>query len=458
MPENHGPDAADAALAADARTVDLTVLGRRIKNLRSAAGLTQGELGGDDASIAYISRIEAGKRRPDLGLLRVLAGRLGATAEELVHGVSRDRRAEWRLALDHAELALRAGNAADALEKASAVLDGARATSAADLVSAGSLVKALALEALGHLDDAVLELERLVAADEGAAEWTRAAIALTRCYRESGDLVRATDAGEQALARLEAAGLDATDEGVQLTVTLASVYNERGDARHAIRLCRTAAAKAEDLDSAQAKAAAYWNASIFESEQGRVDAAIPLAKHALALLEAGDDNRNLARLHSQLGMFQLAGDVPDAAAARASLERAATELEWSAATVVERGYNTVALARAQLLLGDAEAAEVLLEQVSAAGGSAPLLGAEIALVRGQVAGSRGNADAARAAYLDAVRILTGVGADRAAAQMWVDLAGVLDDLGESEAAKLAYRSAAASTGLVTRSLSSSTAW
>lgn len=448
MREQHGPDAADEALAASVRSVDLSVLGTRIRNLRTAAGLTQGQLGGTDASIAYISRIEAGARRPDLALLRAVAQRLGATVEELLHGVSRDRRAEWRLNLDYAELSLRSGNAADALTKAADVLDAASETSADDLISESTMIKGLALEALGHLDDAVIELERLVEADETSANWTRAAIALTRCYRESGDLVRATEAGERAVRRLQAAGLDASVEGLQLTVTLASVYNERGDSRHAIRLCRTAAAKAEELDSPQAKAAAYWNASIFESEQGRVEAAIPLAQHALTLLETGDDNRNLARLHSQLGMFLLAGDAPDPAAAKVALEQAAIELEWSAATVVERGYNTVALARSVLMLGDTDAAGALLAEVADSAGSAPLLAAECAMLRGQIAGVAGNAEAARTAYLEAVRVLSGAGADRSAAQMWVDLAGLLDGLGESEAAKVAYRSAAASTGLV----------
>lgn len=444
-----GPDAVDAELAAACRDVDLTVLGQRIRNLRAAAGLTQGRLGGSDASVAFISRIEAGTRRPDLQLLTAIAGRLGSSVEELIHGVSRDRRAELRLELDFAELALRSGNAGEALSKATEVLDAASTASASDLARDAAMIKALALEGLGQLDDAIIDLEALVADEGKSTQWVRAAIALTRCYRESGDLVRATEAGEKAMVHLRRIGLDATDEGIQLVVTLASVYNERGDAGHAVRLCRAAAAKAEELDSSQAKAAAYWNASIFESEHGRTEAAIPLAKHALALLENGSDNRNLARLHSQLGMFLLSGDEPDAAAAKESLERAATELEWSAASVVERGYNTVALARSVLLLGDPEQAEVLLAHVRDAATSAPLLAAECELLQGQIHGTHGDVDKAREAYLNAVRVLTGVGADKAAAQMWVDLGTLLDDLGDTDAAKTAYLHAAASTGLVT---------
>ncbi|MCW2856890.1 MAG: helix-turn-helix protein [Marmoricola sp.] len=447
MKEQEGPNAVDANLAAASRSIDPALLGQRIRNIRIAAGMTQGDLAGSEASIAYVSRIEAGKRRPELALLGTLAARLDTSLEELLLGVSRDRMAELRLSLDYAELSLASGNAGDALARSADVVEAASGTSDDDLIRESAMVKARALEALGHLDDAIIEFEKLVARDETSAQWVRAAIALTRCYRESGDLVRATDCGEQALARLREVSLDASDEGIQLTVTLASVYNERGDARHAIRLCRVAADKAEELDSPKAKAAAYWNASIMESEQGRVAAAIPLAKHALALLESDDDNRNLARLHSQLGMFLLAGDSPDPAAAKQSLERAATQLEWSSSSVIERGYNSVALARSLVMLGESDDAERLVEDIVSSVDSAPLLLAECALLRGQISGVRGDSDRAREAYLEAVRILSSVGADRAAAQMWVDLGTLLDGLGEAEAALTAFRSAAASTGL-----------
>lgn len=448
MREPQGPDAVDANLAATSRSIDPALLGTRIRNIRVAAGMTQGDLAGDEASVAYVSRIESGKRRPEFALLTTLAARLDVSLEELLLGVSRDRRSELRLTLDYAELALRTGDAADALARSSEVGEAVAGSSDDDLIREAGMVKALALESLGHLDDAIIDLERLVARHETSAQWVRAAIALTRCYRESGDLVRATEAGESARTRLEAVALDASDEAIQLTVTLASVYFERGDAGHAVRLCRTAIANAEALDSPKAKASAYWNASIMESEQGRVGAAIPLAKHALALLESDDDHRNLARLHSQLGMFLIAGDPPDPAGAKESLERAATALEWTSATPVERGYNKVALARAVLMLGDLTEAEQLLDEVETVADSTPLLGADCALLRGQLRGARGEVDGARQAYLDAVRILTEVGSDRAAAQMWFELGTLLDSLGEAEAAMHAFRSAAASTGLV----------
>ena len=46
--------------------------------------------------------------------------------------------------------------------------------------------------------------------------------------------------------------------------------------------------------------------------------------------------------------------------------------------------------------------------------------------------------------------MTGVGADRDAAQLWFELADLLEDVGDVEAARDAYRSAAAASGLRTR--------
>ena len=50
-------------------------------------------------------------------------------------------------------------------------------------------------------------------------------------------------------------------------------------------------------------------------------------------------------------------------------------------------------------------------------------------------------------YREAVLILTGVGSDRDAAEMWFELAGLFEDVNEFDAARDAYRSAAAASGI-----------
>ncbi len=69
------------------------------------------------------------------------------------------------------------------------------------------------------------------------------------------------------------------------------------------------------------------------------------------------------------------------------------------------------------------------------------------VLQGQVAAAEGRVPDARQLYLQAVQTLSGIGADREAAQLWFDLGGLLSEVGDSEGALDAFKRAAASTGL-----------
>jgi tetratricopeptide (TPR) repeat protein len=284
------------------------------------------------------------------------------------------------------------------------------------------------------------------------AFWLLAAIALTRCYRESGDLGRSVATGERALERLAEQGLADADEAIQLSVTVAAAYFAQGDTGSAVRLCMQALERAEGVGSPKARAAAYWNASVMESLQGSVAAAIPLAERALALLGEGQDARNLARLRSQLGVMQLQLDPPEEELALRNLQQAGEELAACSASSIDIGRNDVATARALFLHGSVREARLLAEQTyDATRETAPLLAADARALAGQAAAAEGDIDYARAAYRDAVFALTGIGADRSAAELWLELGGLLEAVGDAEAARDAYRSAAVSSGVRARS-------
>lgn len=441
----------DTNLAELSKTIDPAVLGRRLRIARVAAGLTQTELAGEHASTPYISRIEAGQRRPDLQLLELLATRLGTSAEELLVGVSRDERAELQLALDYAELELSSGNGAEALDRAGAILQALPASGVREIERGAKFVRAFALEAIGALDDAILALEELTAEPPNDLAWIKGLIALSRCYRESGDFGMAIDVGERASDTIQAQGLDGLNEALQLTLTVASAYFERGDTAHAVRLCKQTIARAEELDSPTARGSAYWNASVMASMQGSVREALAMARKAIALFEQESDTRNLARLRTEMANMQLRQDPPQAAEAKCNLERAARELDWSSASAIDKADNQLALARATLLLGDADtAAELAASSYQVASEQAPLTAAEALVLQGQIAASQGRIDEASAAYKEAILLLSGVGADRRAAELWFELGGLLQDVGEAAAALDAYRRAAASTGLTPR--------
>jgi tetratricopeptide (TPR) repeat protein len=276
-------------------------------------------------------------------------------------------------------------------------------------------------------------------------------MALSRCYREWGDLGRAISVGEQLLATVADRGLAGSDEAIQLTVTVAAAYHQRGDSGYAVRMCREAIAVAERSGSPRSRAAAYWNASIMELEAGAVDGAVTLASKALALLGEGSDSRNLARLRSELGIMQMQLDPPQLDEAVANLSAAAEAMALSDAGRIERLRNDLALAEAALIGGDVERGRRLATQVlEHAPGDAPLLAADARTLQGQAAAADGDVAAAATLFKQAVHLLTAVGADRAAGQRWLELGTLLESVGEDDAARQAYRSAAASAGLRVR--------
>jgi len=79
-------------------------VGRRLKEARERAGLSQRQLSFPGCSPAYISRIEAGDRIPSLQLLREMGRRLGVSEDYLATGSERH---DENAVLVEAEISLR---------------------------------------------------------------------------------------------------------------------------------------------------------------------------------------------------------------------------------------------------------------------------------------------------------------------------------------------------------------
>ena len=115
----------DARQADLLRKIDPAELGQRLRAARVAKGMTQTDLAGADVSVGYVSRIEAGHRRPNLQVLSDLCLRLGTPVEQLLMGVAPQELEQIKLNLNFAELSLESGQpeaaelqARDALEAA----------------------------------------------------------------------------------------------------------------------------------------------------------------------------------------------------------------------------------------------------------------------------------------------------------------------------------------------------
>src|ERR687884_1856852 len=92
-------------------------VGVRLRRLRQERGLSQRELAGPGVSYAYISRIEAGARRPSVKALRTLAPKLGVSVEYLETGSDLRDVDEREFRLVDAELQLRLADDPQAAER-----------------------------------------------------------------------------------------------------------------------------------------------------------------------------------------------------------------------------------------------------------------------------------------------------------------------------------------------------
>ena len=83
---------------------DALTLGRRIRELRSALGMTLEELAtAVDRAPSQVSMIENGKREPRLDMLRALAAALGTSVDELVKTEAPSPRAALEIAVERAQ-------------------------------------------------------------------------------------------------------------------------------------------------------------------------------------------------------------------------------------------------------------------------------------------------------------------------------------------------------------------
>lgn len=437
------PDAAELVEAIS--HADTVELGARIRQARQARSLTQSDAAAGLISAAYLSRIESGDRRPELKVLRVLAERLGTTVHEWLLGLTPKQWSERRVELDWAQLSLRTGDALGAIARIEALQTDLPPTSR--LYRRALFTHALALEATGDYNEAAGVLEGLVENETEGAATLDVLTALSRVYRQCGELGRAIEVGDRADRRIADLGMRGSPEAVKLTLTVAAAYCESGDVGYASRLCQKALKHAENLRTPNERAGCYWNASIIESERGNHAEAVLLGQKALMILDEAESTRNTARLRTELGLLHLRLKPPHATEALAMLRGCEPDLVTSESSPADLASNRLGQANAHFLLGDLARAQAQATDCLALASNSPMIAAESYVLLGQIAFEAGDQDHARALYQEAILMLNGIGADRSAAQLWYELGGLWRKVGRPEEALDAYERAAASTGL-----------
>jgi transcriptional regulator with XRE-family HTH domain len=415
-------------------------IGDRIRNRRRELGLHQQSLAGDGVTASYVSLIEAGKRHPSDQTIRHIATRLGVSPEYLLTGEDPTSAADQDLEIRFAELALANGDAADAERRFRSLLASALGEPTLDRVRWGL---AASLESLGRLEEAIAAYEELRLAalcDPAGRPLLRSVTALSRCYREAGDLARAVDVADAAADRMSAFGLESSDLAVDMLCTVAFAHQERGDIVRAKQILARVRRLADDLGTPRTRGAAYWNASVLAGEIGATGEAVALAERALALFGEGDDERNLSRLRNAYATLLMRHDPSKANEALHLLAEARDALA-STGSSVDVAYCETEMARALVLTGDPEAAvEHAVAALDRLGPDSRLEAPRARLALAYALAAAGHRDQAIGEYRGAAEVMEALGARRQAALAHAELGQALEAAGDTAGAlAAAYR-------------------
>ena len=282
-------------------------IGQRLRRLRHERGLSQRELSSPGVSYAYISRIEAGARRPSVKALRMLARKLGVSADYLETGSEIRDTDERELRIADAELELRlAGDPGEAETKLGALHDAAVAAGDAVAASRANIALGLAAAAGGRNADAIERLESgLELSPVSPSGRPDVYATLGRAYAATGRPDKAVEVFERCLAEVaEDAPEDLTAQ-VRFTTYLSYALTDLGDLDRAQSVLDSALDQAETMPDAYSRVRLYWSLARLADLQGQPAAALDYVRRAIALLDVTDDTLHLARAHLLCGSILL---------------------------------------------------------------------------------------------------------------------------------------------------------
>jgi tetratricopeptide (TPR) repeat protein len=290
-------------------------IGQRLRRLRHERGLSQRELASPGVSYAYISRIEAGARRPSVKALRMLARKLGVSADYLETGSEIRDTDQRELRIADAELELRlAEQPGEAESKLEELRDDALAAGDTVAAARANVALGLAAAASGRNADAIRRLEsglELSAVSPSARPDVYAT--LGRAYVATA---RSTEAVELFQRCLDEISTDAPEDlaaQVRFTTYLSYALTDLGDLDRAQSVLDTALAQADEMTDAYSRVRLYWSLARLADLQGQPAAALDYVRRAIALLDVTDDTLHLARAHLLCGSILMSqGRTDDA--------------------------------------------------------------------------------------------------------------------------------------------------
>lgn len=278
-------------------------VGRRLREAREAAAVSQRKLAFPGCTSAYISRIEAGQRIPSLQLIHEFARRLRVSPEWLATGVEGD--APTAELLD-AEVALRLGE----LDEARVVYEERLRNDPSDPAA----LRGLGTIALrdGDTGRAIELLEQALEERQGRClEDASAVESLARAYAAGGALEAAIALLERALG--EAEEVEALVETLRFRVLLANALIDNGQPQRAERMLADAIGTAAELSDPLAEARVYWSQSRLHCYHRDPRLGARYARKAIEILEHTENDTYIAQAYHLLACAEIEAGNPEEA-------------------------------------------------------------------------------------------------------------------------------------------------
>jgi tetratricopeptide (TPR) repeat protein len=335
-------------------------VGKRIREAREQAGLTQRDIAFAGCSAAYLSRIESGARAPSLQVLRELARRVGVSEAYLAWGQQGLEGTPTALdPVSEAELALRFSDLPAARLQLEQIIeqDPDQRTRARALAGLGQIAIDAGdpADAIQHFEAALEQWPSLEDQDPSLAD------SLGRAYAMRSEYESAIAIFERRLAAAEAR--QDLIETIRFSVLLANTLVDRGLFARAEELLGHALAISGDLGDPVVRARLWWTQSRLHALQNDSARAERYARLALDTLLLTEHVRYAALAHQVLAHIKLN---------RGEAEEGLELLDQGWPLIVEGGNDyelglfQIEKARALAKLGRLEEGQSLAEQAGAA--------------------------------------------------------------------------------------------